>query len=157
MLALASRTRVYPVLLPERLPLRRPAPYGARRRARRSPAVRALAVAAIVVLPAIVYVWGETQAARSGYAILSLRQEVGALQTDNARLLATVTALKSPDRIDRIATGELGMVPPKHQQLAALTLPPAVLATHDVPGPSVWNALARWLGISEAEARESSR
>lgn len=152
MLAVASRPRSYPVLLPDRSPHpRAPAP----RRAKRNPVARALIMALVVFLPAVAYVSQRTEAARSGYTILSLREDVSALREDNARLLAAVTALKSPDRIERIAVHDLGMVAPKQQQLAALTLPLAAVASREIPGPSVWTRLVTWLGLGEAEARET--
>ncbi len=146
MLAVAN-TRSFAPPRSQRAPSRR-------RATRRNPVTRALIVAAVVFLPAIIYVSQRTDAARSGYAILRLRDEVSSLQTDNARLLATVTTLKSPERIEHIAVHELGMVAPRQQQLSALSLPQLGLASHEIPTPSMWTRLANWLA-GEAEAREA--
>lgn len=146
MLAVAN-TRSFAPPLSLRAPSRR-------RATRRNPVTRALIVAAVVFLPAIIYVSQRTDAARSGYAILRLRDEVSSLQTDNARLLATVTTLKSPERIEQIAVHELGMVAPRQQQLSALSLPRLGLASHEIPTPTMWTRLANWLA-GEAEAREA--
>lgn len=146
MLAVAN-TRSFAPPLSLRAPSRR-------RATRRNPVTRALIVAAVVFLPAIIYVSQRTDAARSGYAILRLRDEVSSLQTDNARLLATVTTLKSPERIEQIAVHELGMVAPRQQQLSALSLPHLGLASHEIPTPTMWTRLANWLA-GEAEAREA--
>jgi len=146
MLAVAN-TRSFAPPLSQRAPSRR-------RATRRNPVTRALIVAAVVFLPAIIYVSQRTDAARSGYAILRLRDEVSSLQTDNARLLATVTTLKSPDRIEQIAVHELGMVAPRQQQLSALSLPQLGLASHETPTTSMWTRVANWLA-GEAEAREA--
>lgn len=154
MLALAPRVRSYPVLLPESLGRERQA---AHRRPRRSPLVRAVAVVMLVVAPAVFYVWQSTRAARTGYSILSLQQEIAGLEADNARLTATVTALRAPDRIERIARTELGMAPPRQQQLAALALPPLAVAVQDVPRLSLWQRLGAWLRGGEAVAGESPR
>ncbi len=125
------------------------------RRARRSPVVRALAIAVVMVLPGVAYVSQRTQAAKTGYEILQLRHEVGALQSENARLLATATALKSLDRIERIATKNLGMGRPRQPQLATITVAPMVASSaHAMQARSVWDRLAAWLGRSEAEAHE---
>ncbi len=117
-----------------------------------------MAVAVLVVLPAIFYVSQRAQIAKTGYHILQLRHEVRTLQNDNARLLATATALKSLDRIERIATKELGMRPPRQQQLATITVPAPVTA---LPAPveanSMWDRLLARLGSSEAEAGEARR
>lgn len=147
MLAAAPNTRMFVAPLSSRAPSRR-------RAARRSPLTRALIVAAVVFLPAILYVSLRTEAARGGYMILRLRNEVSGLQTDNARLLATVTALKSPERIERISVHEFGMVAPKQQQLSALALPPLGLASREIPTPSVLQRFTSWLA-GEAEAHES--
>ncbi|HET6781621.1 MAG TPA: cell division protein FtsL [bacterium] len=115
---------------------------------------RALIMAVVVLVPAVVYVSQRTEAARSGYAILRLRDEVLTLRSDNARLLANVTTLKSPERIEHIAVYELGMVAPRQQQLSALSLPQLGLASHETPTTSMWTRVANWLA-GEAEAREA--
>lgn len=146
MLAVAN-TRSFVSPFSTRAPVRR-------RATRRNPVTRALVVAAVVLLPAVVYVSQRTEAARSGYAILRLRAEVLTLRSDNARLLVNVTALKSPERIEHIAVYELGMVAPRQQQLSALSLPQLELASREIPAPSVWTRLANYLA-GEAEAREA--
>jgi len=154
MLAIAQRSRVYPVLLPRQDSAARQTPHGAGRRLRTSPTVRAVAVALLVVLPAAFYVYERAQVARTGYLILQLQHEVHALQTQRDRLLATAVALKTPERIEHIATAELGMVPPRQQQMAALTVAPAVAGPIVVGRRSAWDQLRSWLA-GEAEARET--
>jgi cell division protein FtsL len=117
--------------------------------------MRAVAVALLVVLPAAFYVYERAQVARTGYLILQLQQEVNALQTQRDRLEATAAALKTPERIERLATAELGMVPPRQQQMAALTLAPVAAAGPvDLGRRSVWDQLRSWLG-GQAEAHEA--
>ncbi len=149
MLAYAQKSRIYPVLVPQRS--ERAAP----RRARTGPAVRAVAIAVALMLPAVLYVYEQTQIARTGYLILRVQGEVDALQAERNRLLAAATALKTPERIEHIATADLGMVPPRQQQLATITLAPAAAARPSrTAGPSVWDRLRAWLG-GEAEAHEA--
>ncbi len=154
MLAVQRRARVYPVLLPDLGPEKGAAP---RRRGRHSIATRALAVAAIVVAPAIFYVSQRVQAARVGYAILQLRQDVAILQRENARLLATATQLRSLNRVERIATTELGMRPRGAGQVTSIAVKPAITASSTPAPPTVWARVSAWLGLSEAEAREPTR
>lgn len=155
MLAVQRRARVYPVLLPDLGPEKATAP---RRRGRHSIATRALALATILVAPAIFYVSQRAQAARLGYAILQLRQEVAILQRDDARLLATATQLRSLDRVERIATKELGMRPRGAGQVTSIAVKPAVIAASPTPAPpTVWARVSAWLGLSEAEAHEPTR
>lgn len=152
MLAVATRTRTYPVLWPDRgAPERR---SGTTRRRRLTPLTRALVAAVLVVASAIAYVGQSVSAARTGYAILALRTDVERLQAEQARLVAIVTGLKSPERIERIARLELGMVHPVPAQLRALTLPaPAVAAA--APPPTVWQRLADLFFGGEAAAGET--
>lgn len=154
MLALAPRSRTYPVLFPDRPIAERDL---VRHRARRRPLSSVVGVAIIAVLPAVMLVSQRTEAARTGYAILGLRQQIGALQTENARLVAQATALRAPDRIERLATTDLGMVTPRPQQVAALPVMPPVVAAADVPAPTLMDRLAAWFIHSEAAAGEPSQ
>ena len=154
MLALAPRPRTYPVLLPDRPGSDR---EPVRRRARRRPLSSVVAVAIVAILPAVTLVSQRTEAARTGYAILALRQQMGALQAENARLVATATALRAPDRIERIASTDLGMVTPRPQQVATLRVIPPTVAALAVPAPTFVDRLAAWFVRSEAAAGEPSQ
>ena len=146
MLALAPRSRTYPVILPDRPPTDR---EPARRRSRRRPLPTIVALAVVAVLPALALVAQRTEAARTGYVILGLRQQVEVLAAENARLLATTSALRAPDRIERIARADLGM-------LAALAVPAPARAA-GVPSLTVWDRFAAWFVRSEAAAGEPSQ
>ncbi len=157
MLAVQRRTRVYPVLLPHARPDEHPAP---RRRPRRSAAVQAVLMATLLVVPAVCYVAQQAHVARTGYEILHLRHDVSTLQGENARLLAAAMTLRSLQRVERIATTDLGMRHPGvgQQTVLAIAPPPAVAAA---PAASAtrpfWARASAWLGWSEAEAREPAR
>jgi len=154
LLALAQKSRVYPVLLPRQQGSARPVSHAAGR-LRTSPTMRAVAFALLVVLPAAFYVYERAQVARTGYRILQLQHEVNALQTQRDRLIAAAVALKTPERIERIATTDLGMVPPRQQQMAALTVAPAAAAGQvDLGRRTAWDQLRSWLG-GRAEAHET--
>lgn len=152
MLALAPRHRTYPVLLPDRPASERAAP----RRARRRPVRMAMATVVVLALPAIVLVALRTEAARAGYAILALRHEVETLRVENARLQASASALRAPDRIERIAKVQLGMLTPHSQQVASLPVAAYAGAVAVVPPPTVWDRMAAWFVRSEASAGERS-
>lgn len=152
MIAVATRTRTYPVQMPDQ---GAPDAGALPRRRRSSPMMRVLAVAVLLALPAIAYVGQSTKAARAGYRILTLRGDVGALRAEHARLLATVTALKSPERIERVALRDLGMIKPHPQQMTALVLPPITLAAQPAAQPTPWQRLGALLLRREAQAAES--
>jgi len=153
MIALDRRTHAYPVVMPDRRLRERPTP---RRRFRRNPMAAAMVVAALAILPALLYVYQRTEAAATGYSILRLQRELAGLESEYARLQATVSALRSPQRIERIATSELGMAPPRQRQLAAITTAPAVAAS-PAPPRSLAQRLGAWLGFGEAQAHELER
>jgi hypothetical protein len=92
-----------------------------------------------------------------GYAILELRRQVDALAAENARLLVRVSALRSPERIERIATRDLGMVTPRPQQVASLPVAAPMPTAAEIPVPTVWDRVAAWFVRSEAAAGEPSR
>src|SRR2546428_5312702 len=98
MLALAPRSRTYPVLLPDRPPTER---EPARRRSRRRPLPTIVALAVLAVLPALALVAQRTEAARAGDVLLGLRPQVEMLPAENARVVATTPALPAPDPIER--------------------------------------------------------
>ncbi len=153
MLALVPKLKTYPVLLPAS-PARDGLTRGAVRRGRLAPMTRTLLIAACLMVPAIVYVQQSAHAARTGYAILALRHEIRALQSENTRLVATVTTLRAPDRIERMARHQLGMLPPRDQQLASLAITPAVAAIR--PARLTWQQrLSDLLLGREAAAGES--
>lgn len=117
-----------------------------------------MVVAVLLTLPALFFVSQRAHRAETGYTILRLQRDLVQLRAENARLLSKTTALRSPQRIERYATTELGMVPPRLPQLAAITVGPAVTAV-DVPPErrGTLRLLSEWFGRSEAEAREPVR
>jgi cell division protein FtsL len=146
------QARVYPVWLPGGTPRRRPA---ARGRARIPATAWAAAAIVIITVPALLYVAQLAHRAEAGYTILRLQRDVRELRADQARLLMQVAALKSPRRIEQIATTQLGMVAPGQRQLAAIPVEPAAAPVEpSTARRGVIRTLTAWLGRSEAEARE---
>ncbi len=155
MIAAERRDRVYPVWLPDRFAR---APALPRRRPRRSPIAGVMVMAVLLTLPALFYVSQRANRAETGYSILRLQRELTQLRGENARLLSLTSSLKSPQRIERYATQELGMTPPRLPQLAAITVGPAI-ARVEAPAErgGVLRLIGTWLGRNEAEAREHIR
>jgi cell division protein FtsL len=122
----------------------------------RVPASALVAVAIVIItVPSLLYVAQLAHRAEAGYTILRLQREVRDLRAEQARLLMRVAALKSPGRIEHIATTQLGMVPPRQRQLAAIPMGPAMARIEPSESRnSVMRTLTSWLGRSEAEARE---
>lgn len=146
---------LFPVWLPESP--RRGQPV-VRRRPRVHPMVGATVVAVLLTLPAALYVSVRAYRAEAGYTILRLQADLAHLRAEHARLTAQAAALKAPQRIERYATTELGMAPPRQRQLAAITVEPTITrAGEPAQARSIWRALTAWLGGHEAEARERPR
>ncbi|MDR7522179.1 MAG: cell division protein FtsL [Armatimonadota bacterium] len=155
MMAPERRSRFFPVWLPDRPPCGQPA---VRRRVRLHPMAGAMVMAALLTLPALVYVWQRAYRIEAGYTILRLQRDVARLRAEHARLQLQVAALKSPQRIEHYATTELGMVPPRQRQLVAITVGPAIAQVEQPSGRrGLLDQLAAWFGRSEAEARERRR
>jgi cell division protein FtsL len=120
--------------------------------------VGATVMAVLLTLPAVLYVYARTYRAEAGYAILKLQGDLAQLRAENARLALRVAALKSPQRIERYAANELGMVPPHQRQLATITVGPAIAhVAEPAERRGVLRQFAAWFGRSVAEAREHPR
>lgn len=154
MLALAPKLRLYPVLLPDEAARGRRTRVALRRR-HITPVTQMVVLAAVLVLPAIAYVHQTAAAARTGYAILDLRQDIRALQIENADLYADVMHLRAPDRIERIAVRDLGMLPPVRQQVASLEIAPPTVAVR--PARVSWQERLRGLIVGREAAAAESR
>lgn len=63
-----------------------------------------------------------------------LIQEKNSLTADNARLSSEVSALSSPERIEQIAMGPLGMVPPENLQYVYIGPPGSRQSYADLEG-----------------------
>ena len=66
------------------------------------------------------YVWSRIQVIQLGYEISSALKEGRGLTETNKKLRIEIAALKSYDRIERIATEELGMAKPKPDQVIVI-------------------------------------
>ncbi|MDQ7857552.1 MAG: cell division protein FtsL [Armatimonadota bacterium] len=155
MIAPRPRARFYPVWLPDGAARRQPV---VRRRPRLHPMVGATVMAVLLTLPAVLYVSVRAYSAEAGYTILRLQHDLARLRAEHARLSLQVAALKAPQRIERYATKELGMAPPRQSQLATITVGPSI-ARVEVPagGGGVFRTVVGWFGGGEAEARERPR
>jgi cell division protein FtsL len=166
MLAAQTRSRVYPVLLPESWA---EGGEATRRRRRRYPVVSALTLAAFAILPFIAYIAAVSNAAHIGYQILHLSHDIAVLQSDHERLQATASSLRAPSRIERLAAVRLGLRSPGAGQIAAIRLPRTPPAAALSPGADgsrsdldggrtgFWQRLGAYFTRSEAQAAPAPR
>ena len=68
----------------------------------------------------LLYVWERVDLVRVGYKIQHLTARYTVLQRANDELKMTVSALTSPERIERVATEQLGMIRPGPGQIVLL-------------------------------------
>lgn len=67
----------------------------------------------MVSLLAVFFILRSGVAASSAYALNQMKNEASVLEAENARLHLDIAYLKSPERIQSIATGQLGMILPE--------------------------------------------
>jgi cell division protein FtsL len=101
----------------------------------------ALAVISVLLL----YVWERVDVVQVGYHIEQLKSKKIALERERDELRLKVSTFTSPDRIAKVATEKLGMLPPQQGQVRLVRLEPAMptqgqavamelkLAKHDAP------------------------
>jgi cell division protein FtsL len=98
------------------------------------------------VLLVFVFVWERVDVVRLGYQIERLKTQKVLLERERDQLQVKFSALTAPERIAKVATEKLGLVPPQQGQVLMVHLPgeapgltlPSVklirLAKHDSTG-----------------------
>ncbi|MER3422434.1 MAG: cell division protein FtsL, partial [Nitrospiraceae bacterium] len=85
--------------------------------------MRTLAVLAVLSL-LLLYVWERVDIVQVGYRIEQLKAKKMVLERERDELRVKVSALTSPERIAKVATDKLGMVPPEQGQVKLVRLDP---------------------------------
>ncbi len=89
----------------------------ARSRTRRPPLLLFAIPTLLVIVSSLFFVWSRIQVIELGYEISSALKEGRALAESNNKLRLEIATLKSYARIEKIATGELGMFRPRSDQV----------------------------------------
>jgi cell division protein FtsL len=76
-----------------------------------------LGLGILVFISVLLFSWPHLQCVRAGYEIEELKAQRAALQESNRQLRLAQAALADPQRIDRLARKDLGMVPASPQQV----------------------------------------
>src|SRR5437764_13852985 len=93
--------------------------------------MKTLTVLAAVAL-LLLYVWERVEIVRVGYQVERLKVKKGALERERDELQVKLSALTSPERIARVATEKLGLVPPQRGQVILVNVKPET-PTHREP------------------------
>lgn len=117
----------------------RPRPYPSLRKQFLQLVLLAAALAMLITVHSAVMV-------RAGYDLVEMKAQAGKLESQNDLLRLEIAKLKSPQRIQQIATGQLGMVTPQTAYYST-----AAPAPRDAGGEKVAKA-GGILKISKAEA-----
>jgi len=75
------------------------------------------------VLLIFVFVWERVDVVRLGYQIERLKTQKILLERERDRLQVKFSALMAPERIAKVATEKLGLVPPQQGQVLMVHLP----------------------------------
>jgi len=76
-----------------------------------------LVLMAIFIFELFFYTWCRVQCTQMGYAITRLEAEQSTLTDRQENLKIELARLKSPERIEKIAREQLGLVRPKPEQI----------------------------------------
>lgn len=77
---------------------------------------RSLGIGAVLVVVVLLYAWQRLELVGHGYEIQRLQRERAAEEEISRHLRLEIETLRSPDRIERIATRELRLVAPARGQ-----------------------------------------
>ena len=80
----------------------------------------AIGAVLIIFLFSFIYLWSRVKVTRYGYEISSAVTERAALSEEKRRLGMEITRLKSPERIERVAKDDLGLVYPTGDQIVRI-------------------------------------
>ncbi len=83
------------------------------------------------VLLVFVFVWERVDVVRLGYQIERLKTQKALLERERDQLQVKFSALMAPERIAKVATEKLGLVPPQQGQVLMVHQP------GDIPGLSL--------------------
>jgi len=75
------------------------------------------------VLLVFVFVWERVDVVRLGYQIERLKTQKVLLERERDQLQVKFSALTAPERIAKVATEKLGLVPPRQGQVLMVHLP----------------------------------
>lgn len=81
-----------------------------------------IVVAAMGLL--LLYVWERVEIVRIGYQIEQLKVKKVAFERERDELQVKLSALTSPERIARVATEKLGLIPPQRGQVILVNINP---------------------------------
>ena len=102
------------------------------------------------VLLVFVFVWERVDVVRVGYQIERLKTQTVLLERERDQLQVKFSALTAPERIAKVATEKLGLVPPQQGQVLMVHQPGEVPSMSLPPVEQV--RLARY--VSTGRARE---
>ena len=99
---------------------------------------RSRTVAALVILTMLLlYVSERISVVKVGYDIEKLKSQKVKLERERDEMKVKLSSLTAPERIAKVATEQLGMVPPKQGQVVLLRVDPETQKIGGPPTPGV--------------------
>lgn len=81
-------------------------------------------IAATILSVMLLYVWERVDVIQVGYRIEQLKMKKIVLERERDELRLKASTMTSPDRIAKVATERLGMLPPQQGQIRLVKLEP---------------------------------
>ena len=103
----------------KRQPLLSPQPEREQAKPRRCLRTECVVSALMIGLLAMFVTWGSSSIVKAGYELVQTRACLRQVEKQNELLRMEMARLKSPQRIQQIAMGQLGMIKPQNVYIAA--------------------------------------
>ncbi len=113
-----------------------------------------LVSAVLVGLLAMFVTWGSSAIVKAGYELVQVRACLTKMEKQNELLRLEMAQMKSPQRIQNIATGQLGMIKPRSVYVAAKNSP-GNKPSPDVASETVTARRSILFGNARAEAHNA--
>ncbi|MCX7780027.1 MAG: cell division protein FtsL [Negativicutes bacterium] len=129
-----------------------PAPAPAPRtilRARPEPRLKCLITIAVIAVMAMLVTLQSASIVKAGYELVQIKAQMAKMEKENEQLRLDIAKMKSPQRIQAIATQELGMIVPKTVYHASTA---AVSAAEGVQSKVTTASRTNLFAVNKAEA-----
>lgn len=113
---------------------------------------KCLLLACVVAIMAMVIIARSETIVRSGYELVAVKAQLVKVEQDNEQLRLEIAKLKSPQRIQHIATSDLGMIVPSNVYCSVAKELPAVAQQAVPQQPGIAQTILNLFNFNKVEA-----